>query len=140
MHGPRVRDWMQFGVFTCTPETSADRLAEAMSLQDVSALVVTDADGFAVGLVSRTDLVGATFAGPDPAGLRALTARQLMSSPVISVRADSPVTEAVRRIRERHVHRVVVTVPEGTRERPIGILSVTDLIERLSAARGGSTS
>jgi CBS domain-containing protein len=131
---------MQFGVFTCTPEASADHLAEAMSLQDVSALVVTDAEGFAVGLVSRTDLVNATFAGGDPARWRALTARQLMSSPVISIRADSPVTEAVERIRERHVHRVVVTVAEGGRERPIGILSVTDLIARLGAARAGSTS
>jgi CBS domain-containing protein len=45
----------------------------------------------------------------------------------------------VRRIRERQVHRVVVTVAEGGRERPIGILSVTDLIERLDAARTGST-
>jgi CBS domain-containing protein len=131
---------MQLGVFTCDPETSADRLAEAMSLRDISALVVTDADGFAVGLVSRTDLVNATFSGGDPARWRALTARQLMSSPVISIRADSPVTEAVQRLRERHVHRVVVTVGEGGRERPIGILSVTDLIARLGAARAGSTS
>ena len=111
-----------------------------MSRQDVSALVVTDADGFAVGLVSRTDLVSATFAGGDPARLRALTARQLMSSPVITVRADSPVTEAVRQLQERHVHRVVVTVAERGRERPIGILSVTDLIAHLAAARAGSTS
>jgi CBS domain-containing protein len=130
---------MRFGVVTCGPETAAETLAERMSLHDVSALVVTDADGFVVGLVSRTDLVNATFAGLDRAGWRALTAHQLMSSPVISVRADSPVGEAVRRIRERQVHRVVVTVAEGGRERPIGILSVTDLIERLDAARTGST-
>jgi len=135
MHGPRVRDWMRLGVVTCEPETSAEALAETMSLHDVSAIVVTDADGFVVGLVSRTDLVSATFAGPDRARWRGLTARQLMSSPVISVRADCPVTEAVRRIRERHVHRVVVTVPEGGGARPIGILSVTDLIEHLCAAR-----
>jgi CBS domain-containing protein len=61
-----------------------------------------------------------------------------MSSPVISVRADCPVEAAVRRIQERQVHRVVVTVAEGGRERPIGVLSVTDLIERLDAARTGS--
>jgi CBS domain-containing protein len=48
------------------------------------------------------------------------------------------VAEAVRRIRERQVHRLVVTVPEGGRERPIGILSVTDLVERLGAARARS--
>jgi CBS-domain-containing membrane protein len=85
-------------------------------------------------------LVNATFAGGDPASWRALTARQLMSSPVISIRADRPVTEAVQRLRERHVHRVVVTVAEAGRERPIGILSVTDLMARLGAARAASTS
>jgi CBS domain-containing protein len=137
MLGPTVRDWMRLGVVTCAPETSADAVAATMTVHDVSALVVTDADGFAVGLVSRTDLVSATFAGPDPARWRGLTARQLMSSPVISVRADSPVAEAVRWIRDRQVHRVVVTVAEGGRERPIGILSVTDLIEGLCAARSG---
>jgi hypothetical protein len=50
------------------------------------------------------------------------------------------VTEAVQRLRERHVHRVVVTVAEAGRERPIGILSVTDLMARLGAARAASTS
>jgi CBS domain-containing protein len=129
---------MRLGVVTCTPETPAEALVETMSAHDVSALVVTDADGYAVGLVSRMDLVSATFAGLDGDRWRALTAGRLMSSPVISVRADAPVAEAVRRIRERQVHRLVVTVPEGGRERPIGILSVTDLVERLGAARARS--
>jgi CBS domain-containing protein len=59
---------------------------------------------------------------------------------VISIRGDRPVTEAVQRLRERHVHRVVVTVAEAGRERPIGTLSVTDLMARLGAARAASTS
>ncbi len=130
----KVREWMHLGVIVCGPDTSAEDVAETMKLHDVSALVVTDGDGYAVGVISRTDLVNATFVQPYLRHWRGLAARHLMSSPVVSVRAETPLAEAVRLIRERRIHRVVVTVPEGTRERPIGILSVTDLVGHLSEA------
>jgi CBS domain-containing protein len=117
--------------FTCAPETSAEDVAETMKLHDVSALVVVDPEGYAVGLISRTDLVNATFVQPYLRHWRGLSARHLMSSPVVAVRAETPLAEAVRLIHERRIHRVVVTVPEGTRERPIGILSVTDVVGHL---------
>jgi CBS domain-containing protein len=125
---------MHLGVLGCRPETPAEEVAEQMKAHDVSALVVTDEAGYAVGLISRTDLVNATFVQPYLRHFRGLTARHLMSSPVISVRADASVAEAVKLIRERGIHRVVVTVLEGSRERPIGILSVTDLVAHLGQA------
>lgn len=130
----RVRDWMHAGVIACRPETSAEEVAGTMSTHDVSALVVVDEGGYAVGVISRTDLVNATFVTPYLRHWRGLTARHLMSSPVVSVRADAPVEEAATLIRERKIHRVVVTELEGSRERPIGILSVTDLAGRLTEA------
>ena len=126
-----VRDWMHLGVITCSPDTSAEEVAGAMAAHDVSALVVLDADGYTVGLISPTDLVNATFVQPFLRHWRGLSARHLMSSPVISVREDAPVEQAIALIRERKIHRVVVTVAEGGRERPIGILSVTDVVGRL---------
>ena len=126
-----VRDWMHLGVIACSPDTSAEEVAGAMAAHDVSALVVLDADGYAVGLISRTDLVNATFVQPYLRHWRGLSARHLMSSPVISVREDAPVGQAIALIRERKIHRVVVTVAEGGRERPIGILSLTDVVGRL---------
>ncbi len=134
MPEPCVREWMHLGVITCTPETPAADVAEAMKRHDVSALVVVDAEGYAVGVISRTDLVNATFVQPYLRHWRGLSARHLMSSPVVSVRAESPLAEAVQLIQARRIHRVVVTVPEGSRERPIGILSVTDLVGHLNEA------
>jgi len=131
-----VRDWMHRGVIACTPETSANEVAMSMAAHDVSALVVVDADGYAVGLISRTDLVNATFVEPYLRHWRGLSARHLMSSPVISVREDTPVETAIALIRERKIHRVVVTVAEGGRERPIGILSVSDVVGRLGRIDG----
>ena len=130
----KVRHWMHVGVITCRPDTPAEEVAQTMSAHDVSALVVVDPAGYDVGLISRTDLVNATFVQPYFKHWRGLAARHLMTSPVISVRADAPVDNAVRLIRERKIHRVVVTVLDGTRERPIGILSVTDLVGHLTEA------
>jgi CBS domain-containing protein len=122
---------MHVGVITCSPDTPADDVAGAMAAHDVSALVVVDVDGYAVGLISRTDLVNATFVEPYLRHWRGLSARHLMSSPVISVREDTSVEQAIALIRERKIHRVVVTIAEGSRQRPIGILSVTDVVARL---------
>jgi CBS domain-containing protein len=131
MSDARVRDWMHVGVIVCSPDAPAAEVAGAMAAHDVSALVVVDADGYAVGLISRTDLVNATFVQPYLHHWRGLSARHLMSSPVISVREDTAIEQAIALIRERRIHRVVVTVAEGGRERPIGILSVTDVVGRL---------
>ena len=133
---PMVRDWMHLGVISCAPDTSAEEVAATMKAHDVSALVVVDTEGYAVGLISRTDLVNATFVEPYLRHWRGLSARHLMTPSVISVRADTPIEEAVRVIRERRIHRVVVTVEEGTRERPIGILSITDLAGHLTDVEG----
>ena len=134
MGEPRVRDWMHEGVLTCQPDTPVEQVAETMRAHDVSALVVVDGDGYAIGVISRTDLVNATFVEPYLRHWRGLAARHLMSSPVISVRADARVEEAGRLIRARQIHRVVVTEVCGTRERPVGILSVTDLVRHLNEA------
>lgn len=132
MADERVRAWMHAGVLTCRPETPAAEVADLMSAHDVSALVVVDDEGYALGVISRTDLVNAVFVQPYFAHWRGLTARHLMSSPVISVTADTPLAEAARLLHERRVHRLVVTEPDGDRQRPVGILSLTDLVRHLA--------
>jgi CBS domain-containing protein len=127
----RVRDWMHLGVVTCSADTPAWEIAETMRANDVSSVVVADLFGYVIGVISRTDLMNATFGGAYLPQWRGLAARPLMTSPVVRVRADAAVVEAVRLLRDRHVHRAVVTVAEGQRERPIGILSVTDLVGHL---------
>ena len=54
-----------------------------------------------------------------------------MSSPVISVSGATPLAEAAACLHDRKIHRLVVTEKHGTHERPIGILSVTDLVRKL---------
>jgi len=129
-----ARDWMHVGVISCRPDTPAGEVADSMRAHGISALVVVDDAGYAVGVISRTDLLNATFVQPYLKHWRGLAARHLMSSPVISVRGETSVEEAITLIHERKIHRVVVTELEGDRERPIGILSVTDLVYHMGEA------
>lgn len=129
-----VRDWMHVGVISCRPDTSADEVADTMKAHDVSALVVVDDGGYAVGVISRTDLVNAVFVQPYLRHWRGMTARHLMSSPVVSVMGETAVDEAIKLLHERKIHRVVVTEPEGDRARPIGILSITDVVRHMEKA------
>jgi CBS domain-containing protein len=122
---------MHEGVITCRPGTPVAEVAETMRTHDVSALVVVDEGGYAVGVISRTDLVNATFVQPYLRHWRGMAARHLMSSPVISVRAETSLEAAIALIHTRRIHRLVVTEPEGDRERPIGILSMTDLVHHM---------
>jgi CBS domain-containing protein len=122
-----VRDWMHQGVISCLPATPIETVAETMDSNDISALVVVDEQGAAVGVISRTDLVNSRFIRPYLKHWRGMTAEHLMSKPVISVAPDTPVEEAARKLQERRIHRLVVVEEAGGRAQPIGILSVTDL-------------
>jgi len=127
-----VETWMHRGVVSCSPETPVEEVAKTMESEDISALVVTNEAGDAIGVISRTDLVNARFVQPYMKHWRGMTASHLMSQPVVSVPPDASVRQAARLMQEKNVHRVVVGVHEGDRLKPVGILSVTDLVKHAS--------
>jgi len=127
MSDTTVQEWMHRGVITCHPEISVAQVAEIMDSNDISALVVVDAEGDALGVISRTDLVNARFIQPYMKHWRGLNAEHLMSKPVISVSLDTTISEAVQMLNEKRIHRLVVVERIGGHVRPLGILSVTDL-------------
>ena len=131
MNEKTVQEWMHRGVITCRPETPLAEVAETMEHNDVSALVVVDHAGDALGVISRTDLVNARFFLPYMKHWRGLNAEHLMSRPVISVTADTSITEAVLLLLEKHIHRLVVIEKPGAHARPLGILSMTDLAKHV---------
>ncbi len=122
-----VRDWMHRGCISCRPGTPVEEVAETMESNDISALVVVNEEGAAVGVISRTDLVNSRFIQPYLRHWRGMTAEHLMSKPVISVAPEMPVNEAARTLQKKRIHRLVVVEETGGQARPIGILSVTDL-------------
>ena len=128
----RVRDWMHRGVIAYGPDTPIDEVARTMDTKDISALVVVDGIGDAMGVISRTDLVNARFIQPYLKHWRGMTAEHLMTKPAISISPDAVVTEAARIIQEKRIHRLVVVENSAGHLRPVGILSVTDLAKHVS--------
>ena len=122
-----VRDCMHPGVISCTPETQLDEVAATMHTADVSAVVVMR-DGVAVGIISRSDLVTSACVDPYRRFWCGLAARHLMSTPVATVPAQAPLALAVDLLRVLRIHRVVVTERVAGVERPIGVLSMTDIV------------
>jgi signal-transduction protein with cAMP-binding, CBS, and nucleotidyltransferase domain len=127
-----VQAWMHRGVISCYPETSVEEVADTMDSQDISALVVVNEGGDAIGVISRTDLVNARFVQPYLRHWRGMTASHLMSRPVLSVAPNTAVSEAARLLQEKRIHRLVVVEPIGGHLKPIGILSVTDLTRHVA--------
>jgi CBS domain-containing protein len=103
-----------------------------MSEQDISALVVVDDDGNMVGLISRTDLVNARLYEQYWKHWRGLTAGHIMVTDVVSVHADDSLQHASKQMMERHIHRVVVVETAETGLRPVGVLSITDLVRDIA--------
>lgn len=128
----RVRDCMREGVIACAPETGLGEVARIMRDREISAVVVVDR-GVAVGVISQTDLVNAAFVEPYMRFWRGVTARHVMTTPVVSIGPDAPLGAAIALLRARRIHRLVVTEPATHGERPVGILSLTDLARRLGA-------
>jgi CBS domain-containing protein len=131
MSDVRVQDWMHRGVITCHPETPVAEVAATMESNDISALVVIDGGGTALGVISRTDLVNARFIQPYMKHWHGLNAEHLMTKPVISVAPDTTINEAVQLLNEKRIHRLVVVEKTGSQIRPVGILSVTDLAKHV---------
>jgi CBS domain-containing protein len=128
-----VRECMHEGVISCDVETSLDEVAATMRTEHISAVVVVT-DGLAAGVISQTDLVNIAFVEPYVRYWRGMTARHIMSSPVVSVRPDTPLDDALELLRQRRIHRLVVTEPTGGGEKPVGILSMTDVARVLGQA------
>ena len=122
-----VRDWMHRGVVTCHPETPVQEVAQTLEAQNISALVVVNDKGDALGVISRTDLVNSRFIQPYFRHWHGMGAEHLMTKPVVSVTAETTIREAVLLLNEKHIHRLVVVERVDGHSKPVGILSVTDL-------------
>jgi CBS domain-containing protein len=110
-----------------TPLTEAARL---MREHHVGSLVVVHEGGkgrVPVGMLTDRDIVVAVVAGEvDP---RTLTAGEVMSGELATVRAGDPVEAALRLMRRRGIRRVPVVSEAGTLT---GIVTLDDLLEKVA--------
>ena len=122
-----VREMMHYGVIACAASTPVDEVAQRMSDYHVHAIVVTDSQGYAVGIVSQTDIVLARQ-GRSQEVLAHLSAADVMSPHVVSCTPETSISEAITLMTRNHIHRLVVADHRGGKPWPVGVLSMTDII------------
>lgn len=111
-------------------DTAASEIADTLAQADISGAPVVDGAGFLVGVVSQTDLVRAAAARSGRGDAwRGLTARHLMTRHSVTVRADTSLAEAARRMERHGIHRVIVVEEDGAT--PAGVISMSDLMPLL---------
>ena len=125
-----VREAMVAEPTTLESTSSAVEAGERLSQPDVRAVLVTEADGTLVGVVTRTTLVRAVVAaGRDPGSTKLV---EIAEPPRFTIDADLDVDEAFRQLEEHDLERVPV-VEEG---RLVGVLSRSVLQRRLAEDEG----
>lgn len=123
-----VRDVMSRSVVTCTPDTTVHEAARRMAEHGVNALVVVEElSGELEGIVTRSDL--ARTYGQD---YRAVQVESLMSHEVQTIIPDIPVAAAVLLMLDHNVDRLVIMHAKPGPPRPVGILSLSDIIRDIA--------
>ncbi len=131
----KVRDFCNAQVVTVEPQASLREAALLMRNGHVGALVVVERKGGVerpVGLLTDRDIVVAVIAvaGARPEGIRAVDA---MSQPLVAVREDDNVFEAVEIMQQKAVRRLPVVGADGALR---GIVTADDVLRVLSAELG----
>jgi CBS domain-containing protein len=115
----------RFGTYSCRADDPLLDAAAQMTQRNISALIVTDEDGYLQGILTRTDLVRACYQ-QDRWANRLVS--EYMSRHVVTVRPDEPLVRVMELLLDKHIHRVVVVRDEGAKQRPIAVLSAADLV------------
>lgn len=145
-----ARDVMATIVVSVRPDTSTQEIARLLLEHGISAVPVIDKAGAPIGVVSEGDLLGRTeaerearrdwwltlLAEGEPlsldflASLRSpkLTARDIMSAPVVSVGERTSVPEIARLLAAHRIKRVPVMRDNHV----VGIVSRADLLRALA--------
>jgi CBS domain-containing protein len=127
-----VRDLMHTGLITCKPNATLGQVAVLLDQHQVHALIVTDRDGRPNGIITDFDLMAGEWLSKDAESLKAmrsLTASDLMTQPVDTVEANTPIAEAVNLLMEKGVSRLLVT----ENEKPVGMISLSDFIASIAS-------
>jgi CBS domain-containing protein len=145
-----ARDVMTTEIVSVSPETSIQAIAQLLVDKGISAVPVVDRHGALLGMVSEGDLIGrddrarearrdwwltllAEGEALSPEFLNHMrsagrTARNVMTTPVVTVEESAEVSEIARLLAAHRIKRVPV-VRDG---RVVGIVSRADLLRTLA--------
>ena len=127
----KVKDIMHSGVAWVGPETPLAEIAQKMRDEDIGAVPIGENDRL-VGMVTDRDIVCRGVAGTKDC--RQLTARDVMSKPIVYARVDEDVEDALHLMEKNRIRRLPVI---DDNERLAGMLSLGDISEKAGRELAG---
>jgi CBS domain-containing protein len=125
----KVRDAMRVGVITCRPQTKLADVAQMMVGYDVHSVVVAgvgDANEL-WGIVTSLDLARA------PDQLDSLTAGDVATTELVTVRSNEPLERAAELMAEHGVTHLIAVQPDT--DQPAGVISARGIAAALAYGR-----
>ena len=121
-----VKDLMRKKIETIEESVSVQEAAKKMKEKNVSSLVVVDENGRPLGLITERDLVRKVCIRD--VYTSKVTNKEIMSSPLITVKSKSLSSEAVDIMLQNNVRHLLVIDNESSEnvDKPIGIITPLD--------------
>jgi CBS domain-containing protein len=116
-----VRDIMSKDVQVVRPDTTAQEVVATLSKFDIGSVLVVQG-GRPVGIITLRDILSKVVV--QCLAPKALTARQIMSSPLVTISESATVEEAARLMAQKKVQ----TLPVMNDDKLVGVLTFTDIV------------
>jgi CBS domain-containing protein len=117
-----VKDVMTSPVITVHEDTSVEETAQLMEKHNVGCIVVTGREEKPLGIITERDFVTRVLAKNIRPGN--LTAKQVMTSPLITIDPDVNLSDAARRMSQLNVRRLGVMYKGNL----VGLISSKDIL------------
>lgn len=128
-----VRDVMHRGVITCWADEPLIDVARRMQEYTINAIFVLDQSGRAEGIISQTDLAEVYVEHGD---WQHRTADEIMTAEIVTISGDIPLEAAVQIMLDKRIHRLLIVQGGLTPNRPVGVLSLSDVVREMSRPSG----
>lgn len=119
-----VRDVMSKDVKVVRPDTSVKEIVATMNKFDIGSIIVVQSNR-PVGIITERDILRRIV---EPClAPETLRAREVMTSPVISIHSTASIDEAAKIMVRKHIKRLLVISDETA----VGILTFTDIVTQV---------
>lgn len=118
----RVKNVMTHDVVTSQAGEPLFAVIETLSVHNMGAVLVLDADLAPVGVISKTDLIIAYHHGVEPGA----EARSIMHSPIYTITGETLLAEAIQQMLVRDVQRLFVHDDKSEPTHISGVLALSD--------------
>jgi len=117
-----VRDVMTKEPRVVRRDTSVQEVVATMNKYDISSIIVVEGKR-PVGIVTHKDIISKLVQARIPP--EAVTAREVMTSPIVAINEDANVEEAARLMTKKHIKKLIVT---RNNDELAGIITSSDLV------------